>query len=312
MEIILHAFDGILTVMLMIATGFFLERLGWFKEQSIQLIARLVTQICLPTYMLTNLLANFKHDQLLSMSSGLIVPVISMLAGYVLSKLIAKAVNIPFGRRGVFSTCVCFSNTIFIGLPLGIALFGDAGAPYVMIYYMVNTTLFWTLGVHEISSDAGKPSPLFSKETLKSVFSLPLAGFILGVIMVLLEIDLPKPLFDSCHYIGSMTTPLAMLFIGIAMSKTPWKEIHFDRYLAVAMIGRYLISPLLVIVLLPFFNLDIMMQRVFVMMAAMPAMTNTAIVSKAYGGDYRYAAMLTAVSTCLAVIMVPFYMWVIH
>ena len=34
MEIILHAFDGILTVMLMIATGFFLERLGWFKAFS--------------------------------------------------------------------------------------------------------------------------------------------------------------------------------------------------------------------------------------------------------------------------------------
>lgn len=312
MDIILHAFGGILTVMLMIITGFGLEKLGWFKEQSIVLISRLVTHVCLPTYMLTNLLANFKHDQLVSMSGGLIVPILSMLAGYVISKLIAGFIGMPEGRKGVFSTCVCFSNTIFIGLPLGIALFGEAGAPYVMIYYMVNTTLFWTLGVHEISSDAGKPSPLLSWATLKSVFSLPLAGFILGVIMVMLEWNLPKPLFDACKYIGSMTTPLAMLFIGIAMSKTAWNEIHFDRFLAVAMAGRYLISPLLVILLLPFFDLDLMMQRVFVIMAAMPAMTNTSIVAKAYGGDYKYAAMLTAVSTCLAVVVVPFYMWIIH
>ena len=52
--------------------------------------------------------------------------------------------------------------------------------------------------------------------------------------------------------------------------------------------------------------------KVFVIMAAMPAMTNTAIVAKGYGGDYKYAAMLTAVSTVLAVFAIPFYMWLVH
>ena len=47
-------------------------------------------------------------------------------------------------------------------------------------------------------------------------------------------------------------------------------------------------------------------------LAAMPAMTNTAIVAKGYGGDYKYAAMLTAVSTVLAVLSIPFYMWLVH
>ena len=48
------------------------------------------------------------------------------------------------------------------------------------------------------------------------------------------------------------------------------------------------------------------------MQAAMPAMTNTSIVAKVYGGDYKYAAMLTVVSTLLAVITTPFYMWVLR
>ena len=42
-----------------------------------------------------------------------------------------------------------------------------------------------------------------------------------------------------------------------------------------------------------------LMSDVFVMQAAMPAMTNTSIVAKVYGGDYKYAAMLTVVSTLL-------------
>ncbi len=312
MEIILHALNGVLTIVIMIAVGFYLERKGWFSEESVALISRLVNFVCLPTYMLTNILANFKHDQLITLSHGLIVPIISMLAGYAISILIAKLIGVPRAHRGIFSICVAFSNTIFIGLPLGIALFGDAGAPYIMIYYMVNTTLFWTIGFHDLAIGSGAEAPLFSKKTLKSIMSPPLMGFLLGVVMVLLELSLPEAIFKSFHYLGSMTTPLAMLFIGIAMSKTNWQEIAVGKELVVAMLGRYLICPWIVFLIIPFFHLDAMMEKVFVIMAAMPAMTNTAIVAKGYGGDYKYAAMLTAVSTVLAVVAIPFYMWVVH
>lgn len=312
MEIVLHSLNGVLTVLIMIAIGAFLERKGWFDDKGVVLVSKLVTQVCLPTYMLTNILSRFQHDQLISMSNGLIVPFLSMMAGYFISKLIAKIVGIPSSRAGIFTACVSFSNTIFIGLPLGIALFGDAGAPYIMIYYMVNTTLFWTLGVYELASGAGTNTSLFSKQTIRNILSLPLLGFMVGVVMVILELQLPAPIFKAFAYIGGMTTPLAMMFIGIAMSKTNWSEIRLGKELVVAMLGRYFVCPVIVIAMLPFFELEPLMEKVFVMIAAMPAMTNTAIVAKAYGGDYKYAAMLTAVSTVLAVVMIPFYMWIIH
>lgn len=312
MDIVLHSLNGVLTVLIMIAMGVLLERKGWFDEKSVSLVSKLVTQVCLPTYMLTNILGRFQHDQLISMSKGLIVPLLSMMAGYFISKLIARLIGVPRSRAGIFTACVSFSNTIFIGLPLGIALFGDEGAPYIMIYYMVNTTLFWTLGVYELASGSGEAVSLFSRQTLHNILSLPLLGFMAGVVMVILEWQLPQPVFKAFSYIGGMTTPLAMLFIGIAMSKTNWQEIKLGKELIVAMLGRYFVCPILVMLMLPFFDLEPLMEKVFVMIAAMPAMTNTAIVAKAYGGDYKYAAMLTAVSTVLAIGMIPFYMWLIH
>lgn len=50
-----------------------------------------------------------------------------------------------------------------------------------MLYYMANTTMFWTLGVYHIVNDSlgGKGNmPLFSLQTLKKVFSPPLLGFL--------------------------------------------------------------------------------------------------------------------------------------
>lgn len=312
MDVILHALNGVLTVMMMIGFGVWMERQGWFSEESVALISKMVNKVCLPTYMLTNILANFQHDQLVSMARGLVVPLITMSLGYLASKVLARAINVPWEHKGAFSICVSLSNTIFIGLPLGIALFGEAGVPYIMLYYMVNTTLFWTIGVYELANSAGEQVPLFSKKTLQSIMSPPLLGFMTGIIMVMLEVGLPEPIFKSFRYVGSMTTPLAMLFIGIAMSKTNWQEIKLGKELVVAMLGRYFICPLLVIGILPFFDLEPMMAKVFVIMAALPAMANTAIVARAYNGDYKYAAMLTAVSTVLAVGVIPFYMWLVH
>lgn len=65
MEIVLHALNGVLTIMLMIAVGFYLERRGWFSEESVALISRLVNYVCLPTYMLTNILGQLSMTSLL-------------------------------------------------------------------------------------------------------------------------------------------------------------------------------------------------------------------------------------------------------
>ena len=81
MAAILHALQGILTIVIMIATGFYLSRKGWFSESFSSAVAQLVTKVCLPTYMIVNLTVNFSHDQLIEMSGGLPVPIISMALG---------------------------------------------------------------------------------------------------------------------------------------------------------------------------------------------------------------------------------------
>lgn len=74
------------------------------------------------------------------------------------------------GRRGVFVTNFFIANTMFIGLPVNLALFGDESIPSVMLYYMVNLTFFWTLGVQNIVADIeGKAGGIFSMQVLKKL-----------------------------------------------------------------------------------------------------------------------------------------------
>ena len=122
-------------------------------------------------------------------------------------------------RRGLFISMFFNSNTIFVGLPINQALFGDASIPYVLIYYMCNTTFFWTLGTYLIQRDGEGEAQFDLKTSLEKVFSPPLMGFLLGLVLVMLHIKFPAFLASDLQYLGNLTTPLSMIFIGLSVSQ---------------------------------------------------------------------------------------------
>ena len=58
MEFILKALEGIFSIVFIIGIGFVLSRRGWFDEYSSALIARLVTAVSLPLYMIVSISKN--------------------------------------------------------------------------------------------------------------------------------------------------------------------------------------------------------------------------------------------------------------
>lgn len=218
MEFVLKALEGLFSIVFIIGIGFVLSRRGWFDEYSSALIARLVTAVSLPLYMIVSISKNFDHNKLVAMAPDLLLPICSMLLAFGVGTIAAHVFKIKKERRGIFCTNFFIANTMFIGLPVNLALFGEKSIPAVMLYYMVNTTFFWTLGVHNIVQDTlsdtkNKPA-FFSPAALKKIFSPPLVGFIVGIILVLLDCRLPSFLMNSFQYIGNLTTPLSLVLLA--------------------------------------------------------------------------------------------------
>ncbi len=311
MDIILHAFEGVFTVSLMVVAGYWLGSHHWFSEDSLNLISKLITKICLPLYMVVNLTQTLTHDTLVQMSSGLPVAVLSMLGCFIIGQIVVRIANIPRGRRGILAAVFFVTNTILIGLPLSTELFGPRCIPFVLVYYMANTVMFWVVAAHIIAADAGEKTPLLSLKTLKNIVNPPLLGFAAGLTLVMLELELPHPFLVSFRHMGNMTTPLAMLFIGAVVSNADWNKIHLDRQILLALFGRFVVCPLGIILIAPLAGIPPLMTQVFTIQAAMPSPSVLPVLAKNYGADYEYAATLTIITTILAVVVMPFYMWVV-
>ena len=265
--------------------------------------------------MLCQLEKDFTHDSLLQIAPDLLLPFSSILLAYVVGRIAVKLFHIRQDRQGVFMTCFFIANTIFIGLPVNLALFGTQSVPSVMLYYMANTTMFWTLGVYHIVNDSTggeKSMPLFSLKTLKKVFSPPLLGFLIGLAFILANIQLPDFLLVSFQYVGNLATPLSLMVIGIEMSSISLASVHWDRDLVGALCGRFILCPLCVLALLPVISVTPMSAQVFTMQASMPAMTQMTVVAKSVGADVKYATQVSFLSVVLGLIVIPLYMFMLQ
>lgn len=308
MDIFLRSISGILVILGMILVGFIIGEKGWFDDKSRGLLAKLVTQVALPCYMLYTITQRFTAADLLKMLPALRFPALSMVILLGIATGVARIFAVRQDRRGLFISMFFNSNTIFVGLPINQALFGDASIPYVLIYYMCNTTFFWTLGTYLIQRDGEGEAQFDLKTSLKKVFSPPLMGFLLGLVLVMLQIKLPAFLASDLQYLGNLTTPLSMIFIGLSVSHVGVKQLVLGKEQLLILLGRFLVVPLLMASIVYWVPLPSLMKQVFIIQSAMPVMTNAPVVARLYGADSDYAAVMVTETTLATMVVIPILM----
>ena len=308
MDIFLRSISGILVILGMILVGFVIGEKGWFDDKSRGLLAKLVTQVALPCYMLYTITQRFTAADLLIMLPALRFPALSMVILLGIATAVARIFAVRQDRRGLFISMFFNSNTIFVGLPINQALFGDASIPYVLIYYMCNTTFFWTLGTYLIQRDGEGEAQFDLKTSLKKVFSPPLMGFLLGLVMVMLQIKLPAFLASDLQYLGNLTTPLSMIFIGLSVSHVGVKQLVLGKDQLLILLGRFLVAPILMATIVYWVPLPNLMKQVFIIQSAMPVMTNAPVVARLYGADSNYASVMVTETTLATMVVIPILM----
>lgn len=303
-----HALAGIFSLLLVVLLGYCLARAGWFSPSARKLIPRIVTNISLPPFLACTIISSFERDSLLHMLYGAALPLLAMVMLFIMGYIIAKLMGVAKRHFGLFCACVSNPNTIFIGIPVNMALFGPEALPYVLLYYFASTFFFWTVGNYFISRDESRNEGADSAFHWQKIISPPMYGFLCGILIVCMGWHPPDFLFRSAHIVGELTTPLALVFIGITLHGMDLRHAQIGRDVIIALAGRMVLSPLLMWLLLPLFALPELMGRVFVIQSSLPVLMQVAILSAYYDTDPDYGSLMVSLSTILCAVTIPVYM----
>ncbi|WP_270790207.1 AEC family transporter [Enterococcus diestrammenae] len=311
----LQAYVKIFAIFALMFLGYFLSYKQWFSNRTADVFSKLVLNIALPFNMFLNMTANFSRDEFLTLFSGMIIPVISMTATFIISLLYRKLAKVTPSRQGTFTAMFTYSNTIFIGLPINLAIFGEKAIPYALLYYIVNTTFFWTLGIYEIAQD--NPDIEKARITfhplvlLKKIFTPALLGFIIGLLWVLTTFDVPQFITSFGGYLADLTTPLSMFVIGIIIYFSGLKNLKMNKDIFGVLLGRFVFSPVIVWLLGFVFPVPPLMLAVFMIQSSMPVQNSIAILARNYNADEEFGASSLGYSVLVYLVYIPILLKII-
>lgn len=316
----IKAAEAIATMLLLFGAGALLYKLGWVTDQVMEFIAKFVVKFSVPCMMVWNLTNLFTWEELLHTLPILPLPLLMLLALYGLSWGFAALCRIPCRQRGVFTLMAVVSNTLFIGFPVSLIVFGDASVGAVTLAFLASTIICWTIGVSGLSHDARciavqdgtEPVAKYSiRKRIKILATTPpLIALVVGVAFAAFGWQLPVPANNALSYVGGMTTPLSMLYIGMFLATISPRDMIPGKASWAVFFCRFVLSPVLMYLFIVVgrrlgIAVDGLSSDVLVVQMSMPVMAQAVILATDMGCDATFAARTTAASNILFLLTFP-------
>jgi len=239
---------------------------------------------------------------------------------YVIFFGIAKATSFIFRfkgkQKGAVEFAIIFSNVGFVGYPVTYAVFGPESTFYTCIYNMPFNVICYSLGVLILTAgikveekneeSTGKDKKADIIRIIKLIATPSLIASIIALAMAIIGWQGPTILGNTVKIIGDITTPAALLIIGIALAEMPVKEMFTNAKAYLISLISVLATPFIIFLLLnPFAGGDKLLIGEAVVIAGMPVATAGTMLCVEYGGDEKFMAQMTFIRTVLSLVTIP-------
>lgn len=279
----LASYSTILVLFSIISLGYVLARKRIFTQDVSTALSYFVIHFALPLEIFLRITRDFTKQKLLSLFKESFFPVLIISLVFIIGYLSSNLFKVARAQRGAFTLCFASPSAAFIGMPIILGLYGDKGLPYALLVYIVTSLSTWTIGVMLLNKDDeltnNRHTSFDLKRTITELFSPPIIAFLLATLLVILNIPLPVFFKSLFGYIGETTSALAMLFIGTTIYQTGIKNLVFSKEVLGILCGRFIITPIIVILLAYFFHISTLMGAVCLIQFSIPVSNTVAILA---------------------------------
>ena len=180
--------------------------------------------------------------------------------------------------------------------------------PDVFFEYLIFTLPLWILiylwGVPRLLiADSGKKHTF--RESLKSFVNPMFIAMLIGMVIGLLNIELPEWTLSLINVSGDCMSPIAMILTGVVVSSISLKKTFTNVRIYIVSIIRLIIIPALFIAATSFFEISEATYICALCSLAMPLGLNTIVIPSALGKDTTVSAGMTVISHLLSCITIP-------
>lgn len=304
------ALQSLAMLLLLMAVGFAIAKKKWFRDGD-EILSKLLVRVIMPFNVLLSILDHFSGTDDWNMFFRMIACAAGMMLGSLaVGWIFASLLKTQRSRKGVFINATAFPNIILLGFPFVEAVYGADSMRYAVVYFLINTVLFWTICpiiLNRYSEDGGQ-TRVFSLTNLRKCLSPSLVAMLVGLLLLATGIELPNVLSNTMRKLAQCTTALSMIFIGCIIRKAKFRrETILNRDVLMLLVLKMVVVMAALILALKWLPIPTDAKKVFLLLTAMPACVNLSILTHQYRCDYAFCAIVSTVMNVVCVLSVPLY-----
>ena len=274
-----------------------------YDKITLNTINKLVFKVFLPVYLFHSICSS---DLSAAFDIKVIVfAVLSLLIWFLLLMFLVPRFEKENAKRGVMIQGMFRSNFVLFGLPVAVSLCGEDKIGTTSLLLGIIVPIYNVLAVTTLELfRGGKPNV---KKILTGIATNPLIiASVLGVVVYVLNIELPYAVEKTIVDVGKVATPLALIALGGGFE---FSKVKGDfKQLMVTVAGRLIISPLLTVTAAILFGFRDEILVPILLMSGAPTAVSSYTMAQQMGGDADLAGEIVVFTTGMSILTI--FLWV--
>ncbi|MCC0562855.1 AEC family transporter [Brevibacillus borstelensis] len=283
-------FEVILPVLLIFLSGYVLQRIFKLDLKPISTLAIyvLTTALVFRTFYKTPLDLQLFYIVIISLL---------LLAGLiVITQLTARFFKYDKQQESALMLSTAFMNSGNYGASIILFAFGETGFHYAVQIMVFHSIIMGVFGVYFASRGENG-----ARTAVKAVLKQPSNyAVIVAVAMQQFQVVIPESYYQAIDLVAQAAIPTVMLILGMQLANVSSSTFEWQS-LSVATVIRLVASPLLAYLICLCFPIDPLLQKVLVILAAMPSAATTAMYAIQFNMRPQFVSSSVLVTTLISV-----------
>ncbi len=306
------ALTTMLSLFLCIGVGFYSAKKNIINDQSLEHLNKFLINVTLPFMMINILNIDLTKEILQTMPLAIFSGFLYNFILFISAIFFVKLLKINLEKKDIVIFSLIFTNIGFIGIPLIATVLGQQELLFTAILNIPFNILTFTLGVIILDPSEHK------KVDIKKIITQPaIIGIIIGLGLLLSQVFtnnhsiLPDFLTNTIRAIGNITSPLAMIIVGVSLVDVKFKELFLNFKLQILTIINLIVAPTIVYITLSILLDNEMAIKICTIVSALPSATVLVALAESFNIDYKYSSEIVFSSTLYSIITLPIFFYIL-
>lgn len=299
MEVFSATAQQMAVLFLLILAGFMLAKFKVLPENTDAVLSRLENYLFVPALVLGTFIKNFTAKKIRPAIGLFAASFVIGLLMTGLSFLVARLCTKDSYIRKIYTYGLAFSNFGFMGNAVVSAVFPEYFVDYIIFTMPLWMMIYMWAAPCLLMGHDGKSGRL--KSLLNPMFICLIVGMLIG----LTGINMPKFAMTVIDTAGGCMSPVAMLLTGVTVAHMDLKKVLSTKSIYAVSLVRLIVFPMIFVGLFSLIRFPKNLVICTVCSQAMPLGLNTIVIPRSYGQDVSVAAGMAIVSHALSVVTIP-------